>query len=333
MTSKSKIMMCLACETEYEDQDLVVCPSDRTMLVTPDQDECLVGQVLNDRYELVELIHSGHGSAVYKAEHTFVDRAVAIKVLKPRLVSDQISIKRLQQNAQAQAIIDHKNIVSVLDYGFVASGQPFIAMDLLEGRNLQDVIESEGALSTEQFAQVFSPLSDALEYCHTRGIIHRDVKPGNVFISSNGRAMLIDFFLCRLLPSTDNTFQGLTQDGEIMGTPLYMSPEQCRGEKADEYSDIYSLGCSMFHALTGNPPFHGGSKLETMQMHLSQEPPKGVLPDELEGIVLKAMQKKKEDRYQSAKEICDALQPMVKAVLSVSSGTAIDTKKKGWWPF
>lgn len=301
------------CSGEYADLSLMVCPNDRTLLMMQSDENSLVGLVLNDRYQILEEIHIGHTTGIFKAENVLMDRIVAVKVLAPQMVSDQIMIKRFQQNAQALSHLQHDNIPTVYDYGFLPSGQPYLVMDYLKGRNFQSIIESEGTLSKERFAQVFTILSETLEYCHSMGAIHRDVKPSNFFVLKEGweRTMLLDFFLCKLQPSSGKISQNLTHDGEVLGTPFYMSPEQCLSRQVDPRSDIYSLGCSMFYSLTGTPPFSGDNKLETMQMHVGAEPPKGRVPEEFERLILKAMAKNPKDRFQSCQEICGALKPML----------------------
>jgi len=319
-----KVKKCPACNEEYQDTNLVVCPKDRTMLLTPQKDE-LIGQILNDRYKVVEEVGRGGMSAVYKGIHELMDRTVAIKVLLPQLVSDQISIKRFQQEAQAASHLQHPNVITVYDYGFVASGQPYLVMDFLEGESLADIIRRDKQVPVKRMIPIFMQACEALEHAHQKGVIHRDLKSSNIMlIDFEGKkdfVKVVDFGIAKLMPSSGKQSQNLTQTGEVFGSPIYMSPEQCMAQSLDARSDIYSMGAMMYESLTGQPPLMGNSIIDTMQMHMSTPPkpfresrPDLDIPEALERVVLKALAKKPEQRYQSMQELRDAMEGVSKLI-------------------
>lgn len=307
---------------EYEQ-----CLEDKTVLAesTISNDDPLLGQVLNERYEIIEAVHYGMASTIYRAVHSLMDRTVAIKVLAPHRLSDQRSIMRLQQEAQSASHLQHPSVVPVYDYSFIETGQPYLVMDYLDGFTLQQTVEREGPLSPLRFQMLFHHLCDGLVHAHQQGVIHRDLKPSHFVITrfdpdkysstmhklslkrGDELPVIVDFRLARLLPSSSKRQVRLTQAGEVIGTPLYMSPEHCLASEIDHRSDIYSLGCSMYYALTGAPPFHGESAVETMQMHLSRAPDASLLPSELSQIILKAMAKRPDERFQSIEELARTL--------------------------
>ncbi len=292
------------------------------MLLAPQKDE-LIGQILNERYKVVAEVGRGGMSAVYKGIHELMDRIVAIKVLLPQLVSDQISIKRFQQEAQAASHLQHPNVITVYDYGFVANGQPYLVMDFLEGESLSDIIKRDKQVHTKRMIPIFMQACEALEHAHQKGVIHRDLKSSNIMlIDFEGKkdfVKVVDFGIAKLMPSSGKQSQNLTQTGEVFGSPIYMSPEQCMAQSLDARSDIYSMGAMMYEALTGQPPLMGNSIIDTMQMHMSTPPkpfkevrPELDIPDSLERVVLKALAKKPEQRYQSMQELRDALEGVSK---------------------
>jgi len=211
-TGGQKIKKCPACNGEFP-ADLVVCPNDRTMLLTPKKDE-LIGQILNDRYKVVEEVGRGGMSAVYRGVHELMDRTVAIKVLLPQLVSDQISIKRFQQEAQAASHLQHPNVITVYDYGFVASGQPYLVMDFLEGESLSEIIKADKHVPVKRVIPIFMQACEALEHAHQKGVIHRDLKSSNIMlIDFEGKkdfVKVVDFGIAKLMPSSGKQSQNLT---------------------------------------------------------------------------------------------------------------------------
>lgn len=319
--------------------------------------DALIGQVLNDRYKVLEIIHRGSASIIYKAVHELMERTVAIKVLSPRMMTDITSIKRFQQEAQAASHLYHPGIVTVFDYNFTPDGQSYLVQEYVEGTTLSTIVERDGPLKLDRFRKIFFILCKAMAYSHDKGVIHRDLKPSHFLITSykpdenwlksnpplpieagGELPVIVDFRLAKLLPSSGKSAVELTHPGEILGTPYYMSPEHCMAQKIDQRSDVYSMGCAMYFAFTGEPPFKGDSAIETMQMHLRTKLEPGRLPSEIEAIVLTAMAKKPEDRIQTM----DALAQMIggdRAMEATSiEQTLIDKHQERrhrnwWWPF
>ncbi|QQR58504.1 MAG: protein kinase [Candidatus Melainabacteria bacterium] len=312
---------CPACQSTYPD-NFIVCQNDKVILVKIKKDK-LLGQILNERYKVVEEIGRGGMSIVYKGVHELMDRLVAIKVLLPQLVSDQTSIKRFQVEAQAASCLSHPNVITIYDYGVVDDEQPFLVMDFLEGESLSDIIKRDDHVEMKRTIPIFMQAAEALEHAHQKGVIHRDLKSSNIMlINFEGKddfVKVVDFGIAKLMPSSGKQAQHLTATGEIFGSPIYMSPEQCTGSTLDARSDIYSMGAMMYEALTGQPPIMGRSVVETMEMHLTTPPPplKETRPDleineSLERVVMKALSKKPEARFQKMQELRDALEGVSK---------------------
>ena len=276
-------------------------------------DETLVGKIFAQKYEMLELLGRGGMSVVYRARHQAMDRVVAVKVLHLHLTKDELSLKRFKQEAQAASTLTHPGIVAVHDCGESDDGTPYLVMDLVEGVSLSDLIEKEAALAQEPFLDIMSQVAAALAHAHSAGIVHRDLKPSNIMISDNNgkpQARIVDFGIAKMLTHNDGA-QQLTQTGEVFGSPLYMSPEQCTGSSVDHHADIYSLGCVMYEALSGKTPFKGDSVYETINKHINELPPPLValkiedagVRQKLELILLRAMAKAPTDRYESMSEL------------------------------
>lgn len=272
------------------------------------------GTILCDRYEIIESLGSGGMGAVYKARQTLIDSIVAIKVLHSHLLKDTASQERFKSEAKAAINLRHERLMAVSDYGVAPSGQPFIVMQYVDGVSLDDWLERQGKRSLEEFFDIFTQVCQGLAHAHKHGVVHRDVKPGNIMLSKNSDGKwdvhIVDFGIAKVLPSGRGAVQHLTQTGEIFGSPLYMSPEQCKGREVDARSDIYSLGCVMFECLTGSPPHQGESAIETLMLHVNSRAPKlserGVTLKEcaaLEHIVAAALDPNPEHRYQTAKQL------------------------------
>lgn len=263
------------------------------------------GDVLGGTYKIVDVLGQGGMGFVYRVEHLLLDKELALKVLRTDQVSDVIW-RRFQTEAQAIARLDHANIVKIYDMNQTPAGVPYYTMDLLSGESLADYLDQHDFLPVEQALPIFRQICAGLAYAHDRGIIHRDIKPPNIMLLEGSQRVvkIVDFGIAKLSVA-GQPGQGLTRPGEIFGSPLYMSPEQCLGSPIDHRTDIYSTGITFFEALTGRAPFIGRSAVETTAMHQSELPPSlkdiGEMeyPPKLERIIAKMLAKEPEQRYQS----------------------------------
>jgi tRNA A-37 threonylcarbamoyl transferase component Bud32/tetratricopeptide (TPR) repeat protein len=277
------------------------------------QTDKLVGTLFSDRYQILSLLGEGGTGLVYKARHILMNRHVAIKIIRSELLNNQTLINRFQQEAMAVSKLNHQNIVKVHDFGVTPEGAPFLVMDFIDGTSLAEMLINEGSLPSERALPIFLQACDALQHAHQVGIVHRDLKSSNLMIcSENGKldiVKVVDFGMAKLLrPDEDTQFQELTQTGDVFGSPLYMSPEQCRGQILDERSDIYSLGCVMYYAISGRPPCQGENVLDTLQRQINEKPQsllasKPDLPMALNQVILKALRKNPDDRYQTMRDM------------------------------
>ena len=260
-------------------------------------------QVFNDRYEVLRRIARGGMAEVFLARDLLLDRPVALKVLFREFAVDPSFVERFRREAQSAANLSHPNIVGVYDSG-ESSGTYFIVMEYIEGRSLAQIIRDDGPLSPDRAADVATDVASALGFAHRNGVVHRDVKPGNVLISPSGQVKVTDFGIARAVSTQEN----LTQTGTVMGTATYFSPEQARGEPVDPRSDVYSLGIVLYEMLTGQPPFAGDSPVAVAYKHVQETPvpPRQLdpsLPGSLEAITLKALAKNPANRYASADDL------------------------------
>ncbi|MCA9804611.1 MAG: protein kinase [Cyanobacteria bacterium HKST-UBA02] len=278
--------------------------------------QAVIGSTLAGNIYVEELIGKGGMSSVFKGRHTQIDRPVAVKVMHEHLVSEENALLRFQKEAQAAGKLDHPNIVKVADFRVGEGGFSFLVMDYVPGVSLAQAIRKQGVLSCRQAVDIFSQACDALQHAHSHGVIHRDLKPSNIMLvdseSEDGKPQvkLLDFGIAKILPQHGGSGQKLTQTGEVFGSPLYMSPEQCMGKPLDVRSDIYSMGCLMYETLTGTPPIVGANTFETFFKHTTEMPAsikthRSDLPNyrEIDAIILKAMAKNPADRYQSMAEL------------------------------
>jgi serine/threonine-protein kinase len=315
MRSGRKRLVCLNCSSEF-DSGLELCPNDGSKLKQVARD-LLEGTIFAGKYEIISLLGSGGMGSVYKARHVFLDKQCAVKILHSHYLSNTDRIKRFMQEARTIAALSHPNLISVHEFAISESGEPFLEMDFLEGFALQQVIEAEGQLSTDEFVEIFQQVLNGLSHAHKHGVIHRDLKPSNIMLVGErprATAKVVDFGIAKLLSETNSGGQKITKTGELLGSPIYMSPEQWLAEPIDARSDIYSLGCVMFECLTGQPPYRGGSLFETMNMHLRAElpffravAPSATIPDAFEELVHKAMSKQPSRRFQTAEEFKEGL--------------------------
>jgi beta-lactam-binding protein with PASTA domain/tRNA A-37 threonylcarbamoyl transferase component Bud32 len=270
-------------------------------------------RLLGGRYELDGIVGRGGMAEVYRARDLRLDRIVAVKTLREDLARDQTFQARFRREAQSAASLNHPSIVAVYDTGEDNAGMshvPFIVMEYVDGRTIRDLLRDDRRLLPERALEITDGVLRALDYSHRAGIVHRDIKPGNVMLNRQGEIKVMDFGIARAVADTQAT---MTQTAQVIGTAQYLSPEQARGERVDARSDLYSVGCLLYELLTGRPPFTGDSPVSIAYQHVREAPvpPSRVdpdLPDWADPIVLRAMEKDPNDRYQSAAEMRSDIQ-------------------------
>jgi serine/threonine-protein kinase len=271
----------------------------------------MIGNVVLDQYEINDVLGQGGMSVVYKARHQLTDQEVALKILPRELAAHSQVKSRFLEEARALAQLDHHNIVHLYTFG-ENDGCLVLAMQFVAGQTWEEIILSQDRMPWQEAVKISLDVLKALEYAHSRGIVHRDMKPSNVLVRADtGAATVMDFGIAKMTTSTR-----LTATGQTMGTVRYMSPEQVRGKDVDARTDIYSLGATLYEAVVGDTPFDGETHFEIMTKHLNEVPPPpsehGVdLPPGLERIILKALLKRKEDRFQTAFLFRKALEAVV----------------------
>ncbi len=278
----------------------------------------MVGEVVNN-YEIKSLLGEGGMGSVYLAEHPFMGRKAAIKVLRPELAQDRALVERFMNEARAANAIRHPNIIDIIDVGRTPSGVPYLMMEFLEGQSLAKRIADARRLPLDEALDVASQTAAALTAAHSKGIVHRDLKPDNLFLIPDEsrprgeRVKVLDFGIAKLRGDLSNASQK-TQAGALMGTPPYMSPEQCRGltDEIDERTDVYALGIILFEMLCGTPPFVSEGWGEIVLAHLSKEPPRPrdrnpAIPADVEATILKALAKTREQRFSTMAEMRAAM--------------------------
>jgi serine/threonine-protein kinase len=270
-------------------------------------------RLLGGRYELDGVVGRGGMAEVYRARDLRLDRTVAVKTLRADLARDQTFQARFKREAQSAASLNHPSIVAVYDTGEDNSGSapvPFIVMEYVDGRTIRDLLRDDRRLLPERALEITDGVLRALDYSHRNGIVHRDIKPGNVMLNRQGEIKVMDFGIAR---ATSDAQATMTQTAQVIGTAQYLSPEQARGERVDARSDLYSVGCLLYELLTGRPPFTGDSPVAIAYQHVRENPiPPSRVDPELPGwadpIVLRAMAKDPADRYQSAAEMRNDIQ-------------------------
>jgi hypothetical protein len=285
-------------------------------------DESLGDLADNPRYRVIRLLGRGGMGAVYLAEHRRMGRLVALKIINPELLNHSGALMRFQQEVKTAAKLDHANIVAAFDADQAGSAH-FLVMEYVEGHNLADYLTENGPLAVSQACDVIRQAALGLQHAHERGMVHRDIKPHNLMLTPSGQVKVLDFGLARFamepastaISEQASTATGLTGAGAVMGTADYIAPGQARdAHLADGRSDIYSLGCTLYHLLTEQPPFPKGTTREKLQLHSTNFPlwlrdVRPEIPEGLARVVAKMMAKKPEDRYQTAAEVAAALKP------------------------
>ena len=279
---------------------------------------------LAGRYEVRSLIGRGGMAEVHLGFDTRLSRVVAIKMLRRDLALDSIFQARFRREAQSAASLNHPNIVAVYDTGEEiiedatnrSIAVPYIVMEYVEGHTVKDLISDGTAVPINEAIEIVSGVLSALQYSHANHLVHRDIKPGNIMLTPEGKVKVMDFGIARALTDSQAT---MTQTNAVVGTAQYLSPEQARGETVDERSDLYSTGVVLFELLTGRPPFKGDSAVAVAYQHVEQIPPTpssilSDIPDSLDRVVLKALAKNRDDRYRSAAEMLSDLQRVARGM-------------------
>ncbi|MBL0188201.1 MAG: protein kinase [Candidatus Obscuribacter sp.] len=297
-----------------------------------DSNECtdpILGRTIADRYQPLERIGEGGMSTVYKARDLNLDRLVALKLLTPVRSQEPTALARFKQEAVAISRLEHNNIVRVIDYGvddkLGSAPQPYLVMDLIQGQSLAQILKSDKPQSLDQSLAIFKQTLDALSHAHKMGIVHRDVKPSNIMFTADdqGKASVhvVDFGIAKL--TRQDQSPTLTNTGEMFGSPLYMSPEQCLGNAIDARSDIYSLGCVLYELVEGHPPYQADNLLKVLHMHISAKPApiaNPLLSKELKialnSVISKAMAQNPADRYKTIEDLSSDINAVANGNLS-----------------
>ncbi|WP_295625902.1 Stk1 family PASTA domain-containing Ser/Thr kinase [uncultured Corynebacterium sp.] len=289
-------------------------------------------ELLSGRYRLGGLIGVGGMSDVYSASDTLLGREVAVKMMRADLARDENFLERFRREAKNAAFLNHPVIVSVFDTGETEGPMgtvPYIVMELVQGETLRDIVRREGPLDPARAASILADVCDALEFSHQQGIVHRDVKPANIMLTNTGAVKVMDFGIARALGDSTT----MTQTAAVIGTAQYLSPEQARGKPADARSDIYSVGCVLFEALTGGPPFTGETPLSVAYQHVQDDPPRpselveGLSDEEgtaVDAVLLTAMAKDPAERYDSSAELAEDLRRIARGDVPLAALPHLD---------
>jgi len=261
-----------------------------------------IGQIIKDRYEILEVLGEGGMAFVYKAMDTQLERFVAIKTLKPNYVNQETFVERFRREAKTAANLNHPNIVQIFDWGI--EEEPFFVMEYIEGNTLTSIIAKNRTISLSDVLFIGAQVASGLQAAHQKGLVHRDIKPGNIMITPDGKVKVTDFGIVSL----QNEESDITKTGSILGTASYISPEQAQGRPVSIESDLYSLGTVLYELIAGKPPFSGESPISTATKHLTDKPEKlsnfrKDIPKGVENAVLKLLEKSTFDRFKSAEDL------------------------------
>ena len=277
----------------------------------------LTGIVLGGRYEVLGKLGVGGMASVYEGRRVGLHNRVAIKVLRPDLCEDPSNVKRFIREARASSVIEHENIVDIVDFGPTDTLPVYFVMEFLEGIDLRQEIKANGRMNWNRARRILLQVVGALGAAHRKAIVHRDVKPANIFLirrqSGEEVAKVLDFGIAKVIEETmGGLTRGQTMTNGLLGTVAYMAPEQARGGTIDARTDVYAVGCVAFQMLTGQAPFRGNNPYVVLEQHVSEppRPPSSLAPDlppEAEAIVLRCLEKAPENRFQSMAELAEVL--------------------------
>ena len=274
-----------------------------------------IGQIVKERYEILEILGEGGMAFVYKARDTQLERFVAIKTLKPNYVNQETFVDRFKREAKTAANLNHPNIVQIFDWGI--EEEPYFVMEYIEGNTLTSIIAKNRTISLSDILFIGAQVSSGLHAAHQKGLVHRDIKPGNIMITPDGKVKVTDFGIVSL----QNEESDITKTGSILGTASYISPEQAQGKPVSIESDLYSLGTVLYELIAGKAPFSGDSPISTATKHLTEKPEKPSmfrrdLPKGVESAILKLLEKATYDRFKSAEDLRATLLQQRKALQS-----------------
>jgi len=283
----------------------------------PEVVDPLLSQLVADRYRVIRKLGEGGMGSVYLAEHVVIEKKFALKVLAPELCRRPDLVARFLQEARSASRIGHENVIDIMDFGQSPDGLVYIAMEFLDGKDLGEIVRGKGAMDWPQARDIVLQICRALRAAHDKGIVHRDMKPENIFlIQREGQphfVKILDFGIAKVM-GLDPNGPRLTRTGMIFGTPEYMAPEQAEGKDTDHRADIYAVGCIMYHLITGQTPFVAESFMTMLTKHLMEEPvppsarrPDLVITPEMDALVLKALEKDRDKRWQSMAELLEAV--------------------------
>jgi serine/threonine-protein kinase len=304
-----------------------------------EQTDLAPGQIVSERYRIIQKLGQGGMGVVYQAEQIFLKRHYALKMLRKGMVTET-AWRRFQKEAKMASLLDHPGLVKVQDFGFIdqSEEEPFFAMDYVEGLTLQDILR-RGPLAPNLVLVIFQQLSAALAHAHARNVIHRDIKPSNIIVAgtpddeSSIVVKILDFGIAKVATGEDAESIALTRTGEIFGTPYYMSPEQCMGLACDDRSDMYGVGCVMYEALTGVPPCVGDTALQTMMRHQTDKPLSlkeatlgRTFPPGMEEVVARLLEKDPRARYSSLFDLHDDLKRIKSGEKILAAGESVSVE-------
>jgi serine/threonine-protein kinase len=274
-----------------------------------------IGQIVKERYEILEILGEGGMAFVYKARDMQLERFVAIKTLKPNYVNQETFVDRFKREAKTAANLNHPNIVQIFDWGI--EDEPYFVMEYIEGNTLTSIIAKNRTISLSDILFIGAQVSSGLHTAHQKGLVHRDIKPGNIMITPDGKVKVTDFGIVSL----QNEESDITKTGSVLGTASYISPEQAQGKPVSIESDLYSLGTVLYELITGKAPFSGDSPISTAAKHLTEKPEKPSLfrrdlPKGVETAILKLLEKATYDRFKSAEDLRATLLQQRKALQS-----------------